>query len=589
MIECLGRGAHGSAYHCKQKPTALNPNEDVVVKTVFIRDHSDADVAKAMMEVSILGSLSHPNIVQYYEYFIDPEGLLCMAMEYASGGDLGQLVKDERYRNGSIPDDVIFDSGRQLLNALAYLRTRRVMHRDVKPDNILVAGDGLLRLSDFGVSRLLDIDQGANTFTGTPFYISPELCLGEPYSFGADMWSLGVTLYEMATLEHPFKGTNLLAIVNAITDGIYKPVLGRSGHCVQLIAAMLTPDPTERLSAAELLGEYFPAEAGVAASDSEPDLHSYQPASFTTFGENEMDRTEEDLESLSEASPPALKWLDRRRGDGWSEADSELEQKIRAKAEALQRKRLLLFNKNKTNKTVKQLSEAALSAEAELSISPQFISPPGRIKARFLTSVCARKAKENNVQFNDEVLLDNIVSDDEHEASPMLDDATHMFQGTASKACIRSIQKVMEETVKRRRELGIVSDSESSSDEEEEEAEEDEEEEEETHAECTTAMEAVPFVDPDLLQVKLLFDAQTVAVYNIAEGAEFQQVRSAADALVTGKEGNEGEGSSPFAMRWVDSDGDKVSILTEADMVHATEAFWAGEETFLAIHLARKN
>lgn len=181
---------------------------------------------------------------------------------------------------------LVLDVARQCLDALSYLHSLGVLHRDVKPSNIYLTATGTVKLGDLGVACLLDPTAPfASTFIGTPFYLSPELCLGEPYSYTADIWAVGVVLYEIYTHTLPFKAMNLLAQLHVITDGVYdEEALARPRSfsatrlealekqygpdflayeailrsvLLKLVQAMLNPDPFQRPSAGALLRSFF--------------------------------------------------------------------------------------------------------------------------------------------------------------------------------------------------------------------------------------------------------------------------------------------------------------------------------------------
>eukprot|EP01063_Lacrimia_lanifica_P022511 TRINITY_DN30075_c0_g1_i1.p1 TRINITY_DN30075_c0_g1~~TRINITY_DN30075_c0_g1_i1.p1 ORF type:complete len:680 (+),score=214.40 TRINITY_DN30075_c0_g1_i1:41-2080(+) len=661
----IGRGAQGCAYLCRSKQT----QEEVVVKTVFIRDKSNEEIEKAMLEVSILSNLRNDNIVQYIDYFIDGEGMLCMVMEYAAGGDLASVVKEHSYDKTVPPDDIVVDVGRQMLCALKYLRTMRVMHRDIKPANILIGQDGLLKLSDFGVARLLELDQaGAQTFTGTPFYISPELCLGEPYGFGADVWALGVTLYELASLTHPFKGTNLLAIVNSITDGVYEPMQHRSPLVVDLVAELLTADPTERKTATQLLGLFFPTDtatpvlnfssasfnksipavqtegstmfspskAGAAAaaaafsthstpeehltrlkphrspqrspkhdalassrhgsvvSDySDPGLHEYlttvqkaqvdgQATIFGGEGKAEPaadpaveDDYEDDFYEYEPSAAPNLQWMNNMR-------DGNLEHKIRAKAEALQKKRLIIYEKRKKQRAQvsclnpSHLAEGSPHDNTTSTISAPIttVSPPARVKARFLGAVSMRTAKEKGVSIKPSGRAASSSPNYDSDSGSGSDHKAVLggFNTTSGKDALKSVKRLMEETMRTRAELGIDSESSSTTGEEVEEREE---------AEEGAESDSSSSLDADLVQVCLCHTTaegkeRLRRVKNLPEGGELKKLCCEVADWLPGCDAD-------AHLYWVDSDGDKVRIMTQEDMDHAVEAFWQGSAAVLDV------
>lgn len=181
------------------------------------------------------------------------------------------------------------DIAKQCLDALAYLHALCIVHRDIKPSNIYLSKrDGIVKIGDFGVSKLLQpAEPFTTTFVGTPFYLCPELCMGDPYSFGADIWALGVVLYELYCLKLPFTSDNVLGQIYVITEGtydtaalstphafaepqqavletLYGPSFLHSEHLlhslvISMVGKMLQVDPAERPSAEELLTGVFGA------------------------------------------------------------------------------------------------------------------------------------------------------------------------------------------------------------------------------------------------------------------------------------------------------------------------------------------
>ncbi|PWU87077.1 putative serine/threonine protein kinase [Trypanosoma cruzi] len=278
----IGTGSFGNVFLCHDMlPGSPWYRQPVAVKAVPLDALTDSGVMLAMNEVAILRHLRHPNILHYIDSFLDEEKQMCLVSEYAEGGDLTFLLRRswelsggsnnkgschshqweeherEDMREGSqsahlasgsknilttrsavsVLDDTqhgqarpynwiesyrITDIVRQCLEALSYLHQCYIIHRDVKAANIYMTKNGSVKLGDFGASKLVNLtDPLANTFIGTPFYLCPELCLGEPYSFGADVWALGVLTYEMYCLKLPFVADNVLAQIHVVTEGQY--------------------------------------------------------------------------------------------------------------------------------------------------------------------------------------------------------------------------------------------------------------------------------------------------------------------------------------------------------------------------------
>eukprot|EP00392_Amoebophrya_sp_AT5.2_P015797 g16013.t1 len=182
------------------------------------------------------------------------KGRLCIVMEYCDGGDVHMKIKEQRAKNQGqgelLPEDVILSWFAQVCFALRHVHQRKVLHRDLKTQNIFLHQSGQVKLGDFGISRVLDATKDyAKTMVGTPYYLSPEIIEDQPYNFQSDVWSLGVVLYEMTTLKHPFDAESLHFLAVKILNGKYPPPDTRySTELADLIRKMLLKDPNERPS-----------------------------------------------------------------------------------------------------------------------------------------------------------------------------------------------------------------------------------------------------------------------------------------------------------------------------------------------------
>eukprot|EP00656_Telonema_subtile_P024156 TRINITY_DN2607_c0_g1_i1.p1 TRINITY_DN2607_c0_g1~~TRINITY_DN2607_c0_g1_i1.p1 ORF type:complete len:662 (-),score=252.36 TRINITY_DN2607_c0_g1_i1:460-2445(-) len=207
-----------------------------------------------LREVRLLQHLRHPNIVNYHESFED-KGNLCIVMEYCERGDLYQELK--RAKGRMLPEKVVLDWFVQMSLALHYLHSKKVLHRDLKTQNIFLTTDGQIKLGDFGIAKVLDGTAAfAMTVIGTPYYMSPELYNNKPYSFKSDSWSMGCILYEMAALKHAFDAKNITALGQRVCRGQYAPVPPSFGSVVKnLIKGLLSPSPMQRPSMAQILSK----------------------------------------------------------------------------------------------------------------------------------------------------------------------------------------------------------------------------------------------------------------------------------------------------------------------------------------------
>ena len=129
-------------------------------------------------------------------------------------GDLANQVKKAKKENRHFSESQVMQWFVQLCMALEYIHRKKILHRDLKSQNVFLTRNNCVRLGDFGISKVLEnTNDVALTVQGTPYYMSPEVCQSKPYSYASDVWSLGCILYELCMLQHAFSGENLLGLV----------------------------------------------------------------------------------------------------------------------------------------------------------------------------------------------------------------------------------------------------------------------------------------------------------------------------------------------------------------------------------------
>jgi serine/threonine-protein kinase len=210
----------------------------------------DERIERFNREARAAGKLSHHNIVTVYDFGEDA-GRYFIAMEYLEGGTL----RDALLGRGALPSQEASDIASQVLAALAHAHANSVVHRDVKPDNIHLLPDGLVKLTDFGIARLTEEASltGDGQVFGTPSYMSPEQIEGRYVDHRSDLFSLGVVLYEMVAGRKPFTGDSVVSITYAIMNAEPAPLTGTPYPLERLIARALSKDPSQRFqSAAEM-------------------------------------------------------------------------------------------------------------------------------------------------------------------------------------------------------------------------------------------------------------------------------------------------------------------------------------------------
>jgi eukaryotic-like serine/threonine-protein kinase len=206
ILEEIGRGAMGVVF--KGRDPLIG--RAVAVKTITAGVAESADLLERFYrEARAAGGLQHPNIVTIYE-MAESEGAPFIAMEYLQGESLEKLIA----RKPALPLGARIDYVVQACRALDYAHRRGVIHRDVKPANIVITTDGMVKVVDFGIARIADASKTqTGMLLGTLAYMSPEQLRGQHADARCDVWALGVVLYELITYRRPFTGDNHAALL----------------------------------------------------------------------------------------------------------------------------------------------------------------------------------------------------------------------------------------------------------------------------------------------------------------------------------------------------------------------------------------
>ncbi|KAL8949836.1 MAG: hypothetical protein Q9222_004101 [Ikaeria aurantiellina] len=195
----LGEGAGGAVTRCKLE----GGKREFALK--IITTDPNPDVKKQIKrELAFNKECASEHICEYYGAFDDSSGTISIAMEYCEGGSLDGVYREVKKLGGRTGEKVLGKVAEGVLNGLTYLHGRKIIHRDIKPSNILLCRNGQVKLCDFGVSGEFGTKGDANTFIGTSYYMAPERITGQSYTITSDVWSLGVTLLEVAQHRFPF-------------------------------------------------------------------------------------------------------------------------------------------------------------------------------------------------------------------------------------------------------------------------------------------------------------------------------------------------------------------------------------------------
>ena len=150
-----------------------------VIKTIDMKDMAREERPIAKNEAKILQVLNHPNIIRFKEVFKDRDVCLNIVMEWADGGDLGHIIRERKKNDDYFTEEQILDYFTQMCLGLKHCHDRKIMHRDLKPDNIFLTRQDVVKLGDFGVAKVLNNTKAqAETFVGTLYYLSPEVWEG---------------------------------------------------------------------------------------------------------------------------------------------------------------------------------------------------------------------------------------------------------------------------------------------------------------------------------------------------------------------------------------------------------------------------
>ena len=251
MIRRIGSGGMARVFLAED----VDLHRDVAIKVLHDRYSEDAQfVERFAREARAAAGLNHPNIVAIYDRG-QSEGSYYIAMEYLDG----ETLKDVILREGPLPERRAIDITLQLLAALRFAHRREVIHRDVKPHNVMVLRDGRVKVADFGIARAGDSEMTeAGSIVGTAQYLSPEQARGQHVGPESDLYSVGVVLYEMLTGRVPFTGDSAVAI--AMKHVQETPVPPRQivpsipAELEAVVQRAMAKDPARRYHSADEMG-----------------------------------------------------------------------------------------------------------------------------------------------------------------------------------------------------------------------------------------------------------------------------------------------------------------------------------------------
>lgn len=236
-LHVLGRGSYGTVYLIQDEKT----NKKYALKKIpYKKDY----IKSCDNELKILKIAKSDYIVGIIEYFIK-DNYLNIIMEYAPYGDLRQYM--DKYKNKTISDRTLKKITMSVIKGLKDLNKYGIIHRDIKPSNILICDNYKIKLTDFGISKIIKNKYAAYTKIGTPYYMSPEMISGYGYSYPVDYWSLGCIIYELLTKKKPFTGNSIYSLYSKIKVGYYSKIeIPKRNQ--ELVNGLLNKDPNKRFN-----------------------------------------------------------------------------------------------------------------------------------------------------------------------------------------------------------------------------------------------------------------------------------------------------------------------------------------------------
>ncbi|KAH9525670.1 Serine/threonine-protein kinase 36 [Bulinus truncatus] len=318
VLEIVGEGSFGKVYKGRKKYTS----QIVALKFIPKLGKSEKELKGLRREIEIMRGLKHDNIIELLDSF-DTDKEVVVVTDFAEG-ELFQILEDD----ASLPEEQVQVIAAQLVSALYYLHSHRILHRDMKPQNILLGKGGVIKLCDFGFARGMSTNTLVLTsIKGTPLYMSPELVEEKPYDHTADLWALGCILYELFVGSPPFFTNSIFQLVNMIIKDPVKWPKTMTPVFKDFLQGLLNKNPRYRLAWPDLLHHPFIADK-VKVNLEDTKL----PSPFTQPLTSSMMVLKEE-QSKSKANPPGTsKILARARKKAMEEVEKNHQKRSRLQA-----------------------------------------------------------------------------------------------------------------------------------------------------------------------------------------------------------------------------------------------------------------
>ena len=244
-LEIITKDNNQQVFLSEKKDT----HEKIIIKEINLSVLDQNQKNLTSQEGLLLSQLNHPNIINCDEFHLENDKAYII-MEYGEGGDLSKKIQEQKSKNLPFEENQILDWFIEICEAVRYIHEKNIIHRDLQPNNILLTKNNQIKLTDFGIAKILDGEQQVKTKIGNDSYFSPEIIKGENYDFKTDIWNLGIILYELTQLKHPFEDVNISPQekLKNIEEGKYFEFTNKkyNSKILELIQNLLSVNPNKR-------------------------------------------------------------------------------------------------------------------------------------------------------------------------------------------------------------------------------------------------------------------------------------------------------------------------------------------------------
>ncbi|KAJ3326263.1 hypothetical protein HDV06_000139 [Boothiomyces sp. JEL0866] len=282
LLETIGEGSFAKVKIAIHQPTQQKVAIKIIDKTKMTDEYSIKNVHR---EAQVLRSLDHPNIIKLFEVMETKKNIF-LILEYAEGGELLEYIVEK----GKLREEEAKRLTKQVLSAIEHAHSMKIVHRDLKAENLLLDENMNIKISDFGLSNYYDPKNFLQTCCGSPVYSAPELIDGKHYiGPEVDIWSLGINVYAMVVGDLPFADSNLTALYESILKGKYELPEHVTPDCRDFLSKMLQTQPKKRSTCAQLTEHIWLTESSSFLDPMGSEYKSFRPRSEDQIDQKILD------------------------------------------------------------------------------------------------------------------------------------------------------------------------------------------------------------------------------------------------------------------------------------------------------------